>query len=68
MQRLWAGRAAKRVQPAPFVAAEIEEGGQSFAAIDFENENAGVRPYDLSPVRRVARPTSQLLQMVRCLK
>jgi hypothetical protein len=62
-----AGHGTKRVKPAPVIAAEIEEGGQSFTAIDVENENAGVRPGDKSPIRRVARPAPQLLQIVRCL-
>jgi hypothetical protein len=65
---LLAGHGAKRVEPAPVVAAEVEERGQPFVAIDFENENAGVRPGDESPIWRLTRPVPQLLQIVRCLE
>jgi hypothetical protein len=64
---LLAGHGAKRIEPAPVVAAEVKERGQPCVAIDFENENAGVRPSDESPVRPLARPVPQLLQIVRCL-
>ncbi len=64
---LLAGHGAKRVEPAPVVAAEVEERGQPFVAIDFENENAGALPDDESPVWPRARPGPQLLQIVRCL-
>jgi hypothetical protein len=64
---LRAGHGAKRVEPAPVVSAEVEERGHPSVAIDFENENAGVRPGDESPVWRLARPGPQLLQIVRCL-
>src|ERR1700679_4274797 len=36
---LRAGHRAKRVEPAPVVAAGVEERGQPFVAINFENEN-----------------------------
>jgi hypothetical protein len=64
---LLASRGAKRVEPVPVVAAEVEERGHPFVAIDFENENAGVRPGDESPVWGLTRPVPQLLQIVRCL-
>jgi len=66
---LRAGHGAKRVEPTPIVAAQIEEGCQSCLAVDFENEHAGIWSGNESPVRPRTRPAPQLLQIVRsCLE